>query len=122
MWRFISGKSRARTLKPRKIRAKKSRRVRMARRHSRRAYSRRSRGGFGGMNLKRGLFPVSGIIAGALIGAGVSTLQEKFLPQVIPFQGAAAGFAVGGLAGAAGALVRDMLKGGTTSGIYANNY
>lgn len=60
--------------------------------------------------MKKGIIPVSGIIAGALLGAGAATLQEKFLPQAIPYQGAAAGFAVAGIAGAAGALIRDMLK------------
>jgi len=82
----------------------------MARR-SRRAYSRHRSSGIGGGKLMRGIIPVPGIIAGALIGAGAATMQEKFLPQVIPYQGAAAGFAVAGIAGAGGALLRDMFKG-----------
>jgi hypothetical protein len=107
-WRFISGKSR---------RVHKS----MARR-GRKAYSRHRSSGLGGGKLMRGLFPVSGMIAGALIGAGAATMQEKFLPQVIPYQGAAAGFAVAGIAGAGGALLRDMFKGTTTAQNAVINY
>lgn len=64
----------------------------------------------------RGLFPVGGLIAGALVGAGVATLQEKFVPQVIPYQGAAAGFVLAGLPGAAGAILRNMFQGKGVSG------
>jgi hypothetical protein len=63
----------------------------------------------------RGMFPVGGAIAGALVGAGIATLQEKFAPQVVPYQGPIAGFVVAGIPGAAGAFLRDMFKGGTTT-------
>lgn len=96
------------------------------RRTSRRIYTRRrrsSRRGFiGGGKLMRGLFPVGGVIAGALVGAGIATLQEKFLPQVIPYQSPIAGFAVAGIPGAAGALARTMLSIGTISGQGVSGY
>ena len=69
----------------------------------------------------RGLYPVGGVIGAVLIGAGIATLQEKVLPQMIPYQGAAAGFIVGGLPGAAGALAKDMLKFGAV-GTQISNY
>lgn len=108
MWRFVKSGSR---------KLKKSRGVSMVRRRSRRAYARpraRSRG-ITSNKLMKGIFPVGGIIASALVGAGIATLQEKFLPQMIPYQSALAGFAVGGVGGAAGALARDMVKGGTSA-------
>jgi hypothetical protein len=117
MWRFIKGKSKAggakRTKRAshRRVKSKKRRFSNVARKR----YSRR-RGFGGGGKLMSGLFPVPGILGKVLIGAGIATFQEKFLPQMIPYQGAAAGFVVGGLPGAAGALARDMLKGGTTAG------
>ncbi len=67
----------------------------------------------GGM-LSKGILPVGGIVAAALLGAGAATLQEKVLPQYHPLQGVAVGFAVGGVGGAAGAYARNMLSG--TSG------
>ena len=75
---------------------------------------RRSRGHRGGIG---GFMP---LIHCFLAGAGAATLSEKVIPQVIPYQapaiGAATGYLLkknvgGALAGAAGALARDMLKG-----------
>jgi len=65
--------------------------------------------------MSRGLFTPKGLIASALLGAGAATLAEKIVPQVIPYQGAAIGFVVGGVGGAAGAFAREMLKGGIGS-------
>ena len=85
---------------------------RMARRRGRvRSAVRRYRGAGGG-TLSRGLFPVPKLLASALLGAGVASVQKRFLPQVIPMQSAAAGFVVGGVAGAAGAFASEMLLGG----------
>lgn len=108
-WR--GGKTR--TLKTRKRAVKRRSVTHMARRR-RRTYraSPRRRSSRRGISLTRGLFPVGGLFASALIGAGVAGLQRKFLPQVIPYQGAAAGFAVGGIGGAAGAFVSEMLGNG----------
>ena len=60
----------------------------------------------------RGLIPVPKLLSSALLGAGVSAIQKRFLPQMIPYQGAAAGFVVGGVPGAAGAFISEMLLGG----------
>jgi len=90
------------------------------RRRSTRAYSKRRRSsGIGGIKMTRGIFPVSGIISAALVGAGIAAMQEQFLPQVIPYQSAALGFAVGGIGGAAGALAKTMLSGGIATGTTA---
>jgi hypothetical protein len=96
------------TLKTRKSAVK--RKVKhMARRRGRiRSAVRRYRGA-GGMTLTKGLFPVPRLLASALLGAGVAAVQRRFLPQMIPYQGAAAGFVVGGVAGAAGAFASEML-------------
>jgi hypothetical protein len=90
-----------------KIRKTKRRRVSMARKRK----SSSSGSSFGGGKLSRGLFPVKGIIASMLVGAGIATLQEKLLPQVVPYQSEIAGFAVGGIGGAAGSFARGMIKG-----------
>lgn len=105
MWRFVKRG----TKKVKKITVKHKSRgfSKMARRR----YSRR-RGSSGNLFGGKRLLPVSGMIAAALLGAGAATLSEKIIPQVIPYQGAAIGFAVGGVGGAVGALARDMLKGG----------
>ena len=65
--------------------------------------------------------PVGGIIGAALIGAGAAELQRRFLPQMIPYQGPAAGFVVGGVGGAVGAFVSEML-GGNGVQIGGGNY
>lgn len=118
MWRFVKGKAKTTRVKTKRIKfkaRKKSRSVyNMARRRKGRSYSK-------GSKMSRGIFPVHGMIASALIGAGASTLQEKFLPQMIPYQGEAIGFAVGGVGGAVGAFARNLAKGGNmggSSGIY----
>lgn len=95
MWRFVK-------------RGKKTKRrgAKVARRRYRAsARRRRSSSGLGGGKLMRGLFPVRGLVAGALVGIGAAMLQQRFLPQVIPYQGAAAGFVVGGIPGAAAAFL-----------------
>lgn len=107
-----------RTLIPRKRRAKRTVRT-VARRRSRvrRIYTRARRAYSTENRLMRGLLPVRGPIAKAVAGVGVATLQEKFLPQVIPYQSVAAGFIVGGIPGAAGALIKTMLVGGNGMGL-----
>lgn len=107
MWRFVKRGAKSRV-----------KRHKGASKMARKKHYSRSRGMFGGGKLMRGMFPVKGVIAAVLVGAGVATLQEKFAPQMLPYQGALAGFAVAGLPGAAGALARDMLKVGlgTTAG------
>lgn len=71
-------------------------------------YSRRaSRGGFA---VGKRLFPVGGALGLALMGAGIATVQEKFLPQVIPYQSEVAGYAVGGIPGAIGSFARNLLR------------
>jgi len=84
----------------------------MARRRSRARSAVRRYRSAGGMTLTKGLFPVPKLVASALLGAGVATVQKRFLPQMIPYQGAAAGFVVGGVAGAAGAFASELLLGG----------
>lgn len=105
-----------RKLKPQRLRPKARGGKHMARRRRAKArYSRRGSGGFGGNKLMRGIFPIGGVIGAALVGAGISTLQAKFLPQMIPYQGPAAGFVVAGIPGAAGAFLRDMFAGTTVA-------
>lgn len=71
----------------------------------------KSRSGFGRKNLlMKGLFPVAGLMAGVIIGLGAASLNDK-LPQVIPYQKYAAGFAVAGAPGIAGVVLRDFLSG-----------
>jgi hypothetical protein len=75
----------------------------------------------GGGTLMRGLIPVPRLLSSALLGAGVALVQQKFLPQVIPYQGAAAAFAVGGLPGAVGAIALGFLGNGQqqfSGGVY----
>ena len=105
------------TLKTRRSAVKRIGASHMVRRR-RRVYA-RARGGYrryrsaGGGTLMRGLIPVPKLLSSALLGAGVAMLQAKFAPQVIPYQGAAAGFAVGGLPGAIGAFALGLLGNGT---------
>ena len=63
-----------------------------------------------------GLIHPSGLLQKALLGAGASAIAEKFLPQVVPYQNVAVGFAVGGIGGAGGALIKDMVGGFKSSG------
>lgn len=94
---------------------KKSRRGNfMARK--RRFSARRARGGIGGGKLMSGLIKPTGLIGAAILGAGAATLAEKVgITNAIPYGNYVAGFAVGGIGGAAGVFARDMLKGGTAS-------
>lgn len=72
---------------------------------------RRSSGGFGRKNLlRKGLFPLSGIMAGVILGLGAASLNDK-LPQMLPYQKYVAGFAVAGAPGIGGVLLRDFLSG-----------
>lgn len=97
----------------------------MARRRRRvgraRATYRRYRG-MGGGTLMRGLIPVPKLISSALLGAGVAMVQQKFLPQVIPYQGAAAAFVVGGVPGAVGAFALGLLPNGVGAAPGGNGY
>lgn len=81
-----------------------------------------SSGGFGGRGMMSGIIKPRGLIAAIILGAGAATLAEKIMPQVIPYQNAAIGFAVGGIGGAVGALGRDMLKGGISGGTVVSGY
>ena len=117
MWRFIKSGAKTAVTKKAKATTKRKRKstggLTMAKR------GRKSRGGGSSKGLMKAIFPVSGIIAGALIGAGAATLQEKVLPQYHPLQGTAAGFVVGGIPGAVGAFARNALagnNGGTSAG------
>jgi len=108
MWRFIKGKAKTAVGKSKKNKKRKSYSggIKMAKK---KGYKRSGRSSF----MTRGFLPVGGLIGSALIGAGAAELQEKFLPQAIPYQSVAAGFLVGGVGGAAGAFARNMLKGNT---------
>ena len=118
-WRSGS-KSPVRKLKTRKKSVVKRKVRTMARRRTRsRRVSARSRPS---NNYMKGMFPIGGLFGKVIIGAGVAALQEAGLPQVVPYQSAAAGFLVGGIPGAAGALVKGMLQGGGAVGITGGNY
>lgn len=111
-------KRKARTLIPRKRRVKRKAKTMVKRRSRvRRVYARARRAYSTENRLMRGILPVRGPIGKAIAGVGVATLQEKFLPQVIPYQSVAAGFIVGGIPGAAGAFIKQMLVGGNEAGI-----
>jgi len=110
-WR---GGSKTVNLKTRK-RAVKRKVKPMARRRSRARSAVRRYRSAGGMTLTKGLFPVPKLLASALLGAGVATVQKRYLPQVIPMQSAGLGFAVGGVAGAAGAFASELFLGNGTA-------
>lgn len=107
-----------RTLKPRRSGVKRKVKHMVARRR----YRARARGayrryrGAGGGTLMRGLFPVPKLISSALLGAGAAMIQRKFLPQVVPYQGAAVGFVLGGVPGAVGAFALGLLGNGQVPG------
>jgi len=63
----------------------------------------------------RGLFPVPKLVSSALLGAGAAMIQQKFLPQVVPYQGAAVGFVLGGVPGAVGAFALGLLGNGAVA-------
>ena len=89
--------------------------ARKRRRRTTRSYAKSySRKGKNIMN--SGLFNVTGILGNAIKGAGAAAIAEKFLPQVIPYQNAAVGFAVGGVGGAGGALLKDLIGGFSSTG------
>ncbi len=115
MWRFVKRGTKTsmttRKLKTRK-RAVKRKVTHMVRRRARARSAVRRYRSAGGMTLSKGLFPVPKLLASALLGAGMASVQKRFLPQVIPMQSAAAGFVVGGVAGAVGAFASEMLLGG----------
>lgn len=117
MWRFVKSGTKTTTKRAKVVRKRKARGGFIMKRRSKGRSA-----GIGGVKLSRGMIPVSGIVAAALLGAGASTLQEKVLPQFHPLQGVAVGFAVGGVGGAAGAYVRNMLGGGTSSTQIRGNY
>jgi len=114
MWRFVKGKAKA-SIKTR-ARSKRSA-IRMVR-HRKGSYG-VSKGG-----IMSGIIKPHGLIASALIGAGAATLIENtgFKP-LGDMTGLAAGFAVGGIGGAAGAFARNAIKGQLGgSGSYASGY
>ena len=98
-------------LKTRK-RAVKRKVKHMARRRGRARTAVRRYRSAGGGTLMRGLFPVPKLISSALLGAGAAAIQKRFLPQMVPYQGAVTGFVLGGVPGAAGAFISEMLLGG----------
>lgn len=100
-----------------KKKTRKRRVVKTARRRgrARRVYARARRSYSSSNRLMRGMLPMSSPINKALAGVGVAALQERVLPQVIPYQGVAIGFIIGGIPGAAGAFAKDLLTGGTAA-------
>jgi len=114
LYRYLHGKGKAKA-KPARV---KHKRVKKMSRRSRRVSHSSPRG------IMKGLYTPKGIIASMLLGAGAATLAEKVLPNVIPYQGEAIGFAVGGVGGALGAFSRGALKnlnvGGSTGSSYGN--
>jgi len=118
MWRFVkSGSKKAKAIVRRKKVKRKRRRTRGVQMVRHRKSSRRSSSGFGGKGIMKGLYTPKGIVASMLLGAGAATLAEKVLPNVIPMQNLAVGFAVGGVGGVAGVVARDALKGGLNLGL-----
>ena len=101
------------TTKRKRSTTKRTGGVQMARRRrtSVRRYAKKSKN-----IVNSGLFNVTGILGNAIKGAGAAAIAEKFLPQVIPYQNAAVGFAVGGVGGAGGALLKDLIGGFSSTG------
>jgi hypothetical protein len=103
-----------RTAKRKKVKVSRHKKVKSRKgvRHmARKRRHAKSRGGFGKKNMMmKGIFPLAGIMAGVIIGLGAASLNDK-LPQVLPYQKYAAGFAVAGLPGVGGVLLRDFLSG-----------
>lgn len=114
MWRFIKGKAKKGRVSRKKVKRRVENMVK------RRKSGSRSFGGKG--MISKGLYSPKGIIASMLIGAGAATLAEKVVPQVIPYQGEAIGFMVGGVGGAAGAFARNALKGMSGGATSASPY
>ena len=84
---------------------------------ARKKASRRSSVGGGG-KFMRGLFPVKGIFASALLGAGAAMVASRYAPQVHPQQNIAIGFAIGGIPGAAAAWFLQGAGGGGNGIVY----
>ena len=107
MWRFVKrgskARSSARRIKTRAITKRPKRSGFVMARRRRRVSRRRSGPKIGGFNLMRGIIPVRGIVASAIIGVGASMLAQRFAPQVLPQQNLIIAGAVGGLPGAAAA-------------------
>jgi len=87
--------------------------IRMARRRrtSIKRYARKSSN-----IMSNGIIPTKGIIGNMVKGAGAAAISEKFVPNMIPYQNAVVGFAVGGIGGAAGALIKDLVGGFSSTG------
>jgi len=76
---------------------------------------RKSGGSFSGKKL----FPVGGLLSAAILGVGVAALAKRFVGAPLgAFTGAALGFAVGGVGGAAGGYLHDNIGnvGGASGG------
>ena len=81
----------------------------------RRGKSRRS----GGIMSGGKLFPVGGLLGAAILGVGAAALAKRFIGAPLgSFTGAALGFAVGGIGGAAGGYLHDTIGnvGGASGG------
>jgi hypothetical protein len=108
-WKMRKGKIRTRS-------AAVSRHRRKGGSMAKKKSSRRS-GGFGGMG--KAIFPVGGFIGGAILGLGAAALAKRFIGAPLgDVTGAVAGFAIGGLPGAAGGYIHDNIGnvGGAKSG------
>lgn len=79
----------------------------------RKKYSAARKGTSMGLGMvNRGLVKPTGIIGNAVMGAGAATLVENTGIQPLgQWTGVAAGFAVGGVGGALGAYLRNVIKG-----------
>jgi len=79
-----------------------------------------SSGGFG----TKAIFPLSGILGGAVLGLGAAALAKRFIGAPLGnFTGAASGFAVGGIGGAIGGYIHDNIGnvGGASNGNLADS-
>lgn len=108
-WKMRHGKTHTRT------RGKN----RVSRSGGKMAKKKKSGGGTSGLGgLGKPMFHLSGIVAAGVSGMGVAALAKRFLGAPLgQYTGAALGFAVGGLGGAAGGYLHDNLGNqGTSSG------
>lgn len=116
-WGAKMKRLRSKSISRTKIKRKRTLRtggVQMARRRKTRSVRRYASRGKNIVN--SGILPTSGIIGNMIKGAGAAAITEKFVPQMIPYQNAVVGFAVGGIGGAGGALLKDLVGGFSSSG------
>ncbi len=100
MWRFVKRGAKTRSSTKRRTITKRPKRSGLVMARRRRRVSTRARVSKG-FNLMKGVIPVRGIVASAIIGVGAAMLAERFAPNAIPQQSLLISAAVGGLPGAA---------------------